>query len=60
MLIDIALYYVGGRGGVETVTTKVYENLKKKGHRVRVIIAYVPPYLKWIGSLGEVYIMEMK
>lgn len=55
MLIDIALYYVGGRGGVETVTTKVYENLKKKGHRVRVIIAYVPPYLKWIDSLGEVY-----
>ena len=55
MLIDIALYYVGGRGGVETVTTKVYENLKKKGHRVRVIIEYVSPYLKWIDSLGEVY-----
>ena len=55
MLIDIALYYVGGRGGVETVTTKVSEGLKKKGHRVRVIIAYVPPYVKWIDSLDEVY-----
>lgn len=55
MLIDIALYYVGGRGGVEAVTTKVSEGLKKKGHRVRVIIAYVPPYAKWIDSLGEVY-----
>ena len=36
MLIDIALYYVGGRGGVETVITKISEGLRKKGHRVRV------------------------
>ncbi|MCQ2969927.1 MAG: glycosyltransferase [Clostridium sp.] len=55
MLIDIALYYVGGRGGVEAVTTKVSEGLKKKGHRVRVIMAYAPPHIKWIDSLGEVY-----
>lgn len=55
MLIDIALYYVGGRGGVETVTTKISEGLRKKGHRVRVMMAYAPPYVKWIDSLEEVY-----
>ena len=55
MLIDIALYYVGGRGGVETVTTKVSEGLRKKGHRVRIMMAYAPPHVKWIDSLGEAY-----
>lgn len=43
MLIDIALYYVGGRGGVETVTTKISEGLRKKGNRVRVMMAYALP-----------------
>ena len=55
MLIDIALYYVGGRGGVEAVTTKVVKGLKKKGHKVRVFIAYPPPHNEWINSLAEVY-----
>ena len=43
MLIDIALYYVGGRGGVETVTTKISEGLRKKANRVRVMMAYALP-----------------
>lgn len=55
MLIDIALYYVGGRGGVETVTIKVLKWLEKKGHKVRLLMAYPPPYKEWINSIGEVY-----
>ena len=43
MLIDRALYHVGGRGGVETVTTKISEGLRKKGNRVRVMMAYALP-----------------
>jgi len=54
MLIDIALYYVGGRGGVETVTTKVLKGLEKRGHKVRLIMAYPSPYVEWVDSLGEV------
>lgn len=55
MLIDIALYYVGGRGGVETVVTSIYKELSNKGHKVRVLMAYPPPHAEWLESLGDVY-----
>lgn len=55
MLIDFVLYYVGGRGGVEEVTTKVVNGLIKRGHRVRVFLASPPTYTSWVYSVPEMY-----
>ena len=53
MLIDIALYYVGGRGGVETVTTKVYENLKKKEYSLKAALCKKCGYVELYVDVKE-------
>ena len=42
MIIDIVTYYLGGKGGAETTLTLLSNSLKKKGHTVRILIAYPP------------------
>ena len=55
MIIDIVTYYLGGKGGAETTLTLLSNSLKKKGHTVRILIAYPPLFKKWLNALDNVY-----
>lgn len=55
MIIDIATYYLGGKGGAETTLTNLSNSLKNKGHTVRILMAYPPPFTKWLNTLDNVY-----
>lgn len=56
MIIDISLYRIGGRGGVEEAVYTVCKGLEKKGHRVRIFIEEKPSYEKFLSKFSEVYI----
>lgn len=55
MIIDILLFYCCGRGGVETVCTKIHNILEKKGHTVRILQAQKAEYDEFEKNLGEIY-----
>ena len=55
MIIDLALYYLGGKGGVETVITQLSKGFKEKGHTLRILMAYPSPNNKWLNTLDNVY-----
>lgn len=55
MIIDLVLYYLNGKGGIETVITELNKEFKKRGHTLRVIMAYPPSYRKWLNTLDNVY-----
>lgn len=55
MIIDLVLYYLSGKGGVEQVITELGKAFKKKGHTLRIIMAYPPSYRKWLNTLDNVY-----
>lgn len=55
MIIDIVLFYAIGRGGLETVITKVSNKLIELGHRVRVFQAYQPEFIEWEYTMKEIY-----
>ena len=55
MIIDIVTYYLGGKGGAETTLTLLSNSLKKKGHTVRILMAYPPLFKKWLNALDNVY-----
>lgn len=58
MVIDIVLLYGLGHGGVENVITKIYNGLKKRGHRVRVFQSVPPYYKKWAEGFDEIYYFD--
>lgn len=55
MIIDLALYYLGGRGSVETIITELSRSFKKRGHTLRILMAYPSPNNKWLNTLDNVY-----
>lgn len=56
MIIDIMLYQLYGRGGLETVLLHVSRGLKARGHRVRFMFHDPPIIEKWMEELDEVHI----
>ncbi|QAY67773.1 glycosyltransferase [Paenibacillus protaetiae] len=55
MIIDIVLGIASGRGGLETVVTNISQELKRRGHRVRVFQTLPPRYKEWSETLPENY-----
>lgn len=55
MIIDIVLGKAIGRGGLEEVLTLVSNELKSRGHRVRVCQFTKPDYTEWENTLPEIY-----
>ncbi|MDO4535775.1 MAG: glycosyltransferase [Clostridium perfringens] len=55
MIIDLALYYLGGRGGVETVITELSKYFKRNGHTLRILMAYPSSNDNWLNTLDNVY-----
>jgi hypothetical protein len=41
MIIDIVLGFASGRGGLESVLTMVTNELKKRGHKVRLFQRFI-------------------
>ena len=60
MVIDIVLHYVEGHGGSEELVKIIAKNLTKRGHRVRVLFAYFPEHIEWLGSLPEKHFFGLK
>lgn len=60
MVIDIVLTYLEGHGGVESLVTTVAQNLSRRGHKVRVLFAYFPEHIEWLGSLPEKHFFGLK
>ncbi|WP_251671402.1 glycosyltransferase [Paenibacillus camelliae] len=56
MIIDIVLYQIYGRGGLETVLLHVSRGLKARGHRVRFMFHDPPIIESWMDQLDEVHI----
>lgn len=59
MIADIVLTYVEGRGGLEEVINIVSNGLIRKGHRIRIFIAYESKYLEWKNDIKEIYIYKL-
>ncbi|GKX68670.1 glycosyltransferase [Inconstantimicrobium mannanitabidum] len=55
MIIDIVLYYLSGRGGTEEAIIKLQKGLIKRGHRVRVFLAYESEHKEWLNFIDEFY-----
>lgn len=55
MIIDMVLGCAEGRGGLETVLTLVTNELKRRGHRVRVFQRNKPYYIEWESTIPEIY-----
>jgi UDP-D-galactose:(glucosyl)LPS alpha-1,6-D-galactosyltransferase len=55
MIIDIVLGYAFGRGGLENVIKLVHDELKRRGHEVRVFQLFPPRYRDWAESIGDIY-----
>lgn len=55
MIIDIVVHYLGGKGGTESVLALVYEELKKRNYRVRIVQYYSCEDDKWTRNIDEVY-----
>lgn len=53
--IDIVLWYLGGKGGVESVVKKVYAGLKAKGHKVRIFQPWSSKSVEWERDFSERY-----
>lgn len=56
MVIDIVIYQILGRGGLETVLLHVSRGLKARGHRVRFMFHDPPIIEAWMDQLDEVHI----
>jgi len=56
MIIDIVIYQILGRGGLETVLLHVSRGLKARGHRVRFMFHDPPIIEAWMDQLDEVHI----
>jgi len=52
--IDIVLGSPDGRGGLEKVVSWVSQELKRRGHKVRVFLQGPPKYAEWVPTLPEV------
>jgi UDP-D-galactose:(glucosyl)LPS alpha-1,6-D-galactosyltransferase len=55
MIIDIVLGFASGRGGLESVLTMVTNELKKRGHKVRLFQRIPPPYKDWESTIPEIH-----
>lgn len=55
MIVDLALYYLGGKGSVENIITELSKGFKKRGHTLRILMAYPSPNNKWLNTLDNVY-----
>ncbi|MEK5079365.1 glycosyltransferase [Solibacillus sp. FSL W7-1436] len=55
MIVDIVLGRAIGRGGLEKVLTIVSNELKNRGHRVRVCQMFEPDFKDWTETLPEIH-----
>ena len=55
MLIDIVLGHAVGRGGLERVLSLVANELKRRGHSVRLFQSRPPDYEEWLETIPSMY-----